>query len=133
MIIATKDRFIHYLSEAYVGKTHDYSLLKAEFPPDKAWFANFTIRADSAYQGFASDYVCAKAVLPQKKPQGMELTDRQKQANKQKAQKRIWVEHSIGGMKRYRMLSDRLRIHTVEFYNQVLSVCAGLWNFSLTC
>jgi hypothetical protein len=41
------------------------------------------------------------------------------------------VEHSIGGMKRYRILSDRLRNHLIDFYDDVLEVCAGLWNFYL--
>lgn len=42
------------------------------------------------------------------------------------------VDHSIGGMKRYRILSDRLRIHDCGMYNKVVEVCAGLWNFNLT-
>ena len=42
------------------------------------------------------------------------------------------VEHVIEGMKRYRILSDRLRVQDVRLYNTVLGVCAGLWNFYLT-
>ena len=44
------------------------------------------------------------------------------------ASERVNVEHSIGGMKRYRILSDRLRIHLIDFYDDVLGVCAGFWN-----
>jgi hypothetical protein len=40
------------------------------------------------------------------------------------------VEHSIGGMKRYRILSERLRMHDYEEYDLIIGVCAGLWNFS---
>ena len=47
------------------------------------------------------------------------------------ASERINVEHSIGGIKRYRILSDRLRIHLIDLYDDILSVCAGLWNFYL--
>ncbi len=131
MIISTKDRNIHYVSYCYEGKTHDYSLLKAEFDPQQKWFRNFTVRVDLAYQGFDKDYDCQRVIIPIKKPRKQELTPQQKDENKKKSQKRIYVEHSIGGMKRYRILSDRLRIHDDTFYNDVLEICAGLWNFNL--
>ena len=51
--------------------------------------------------------------------------------NRALASEWISVEHSIGGLKRYRILSDRLRSHDANFYDQVLGVCAGLWNFYL--
>jgi hypothetical protein len=44
---------------------------------------------------------------------------------------RIKVEHSIGGMKRYRILSDRLRNHLIDLYDDILGACAGPWNFYL--
>jgi hypothetical protein len=47
------------------------------------------------------------------------------------ASERIKVEHSIGGLKRYRILSDRLRTHLIDLYDDILWVCAGLWNFYL--
>ncbi|NJL12634.1 MAG: hypothetical protein HC913_06320 [Microscillaceae bacterium] len=34
-------------------------------------------------------------------------------------------------MKRYRILSDRLRMHDEGLYNTILEVCAGLWNFNV--
>ncbi|NJL15007.1 MAG: transposase family protein [Microscillaceae bacterium] len=69
--------------------------------------------------------------MPHKKPINQDLSEEKKKANKIMSQKRIFVEHSIGGLKRYRILSDRLRIHDKELYNSVLVVCAGLWNFNL--
>ena len=41
------------------------------------------------------------------------------------------VEHSIGGMKRYRFLADRLRNHDFNLYDDVLEICSVLWNFNL--
>lgn len=113
------------------GKDHDYTLLKEEFPPEKNWFAKFTVRLDSGYQGFLTDYKYHKAYLPQKKKKGKELTDEQKAENKKGAQERITVEHSIGGLKRYRILSDKSRIRDWQLFDQIIGVCAGLWNFSL--
>jgi hypothetical protein len=131
MLIATKDKYIHYISQCYVGTAHDYSLLKAEFPPELNWFESHKIRLDLGYQGFETDYVCQKVAIPHKKPKNNELTPSQKEENKNKSKKRIWIEHSIGGMKRYRFLADKLRTHDFALYNNALEVCAGLWNFNL--
>lgn len=111
---------------------HDYTLLKEEFSPKENWFKKFTIRVDLGFLGFDKDYVCKKLIIPEKKKKKKDLTDAQKKRNRQKSQKRIFVEHSIGGMKRYRILSDRLRTHDVELYDSIVEVCAGLWNFNLT-
>lgn len=131
MIIATKDKYIHYLSGCYIGKTHDYALLKSEFSPQKNWFSQHKVRVDLGYQGFEKDFECKKVIIPHKKPLKQELTELQIEENKQKSKKRIWVEHSIGGMKKYRFLADRLRAHDYSMYNDAIEICAGLWNFNL--
>jgi hypothetical protein len=124
---------ILYLSNCWVGKAQDYGIFKAEFPPEQDWFSNVTVRFDLGFFGFEKDYKCKEAFLPHKKPKKQELTPEQKAENKALASKRIVVEHSIAGLKRYRILSDRLRMHDLDLYNQVLGVCAGLWNFRLSC
>jgi DDE superfamily endonuclease len=105
--------------------------LKEEFPPEQDWFAKFTMRLDSGYQGFLTDYKYKKAYLPHKKKKDKELTDEQKAENKAGASERIIVEHSIGGLKRFRVLSERARIRDWELFDQIIGVCAGLWNYML--
>ena len=107
-------------------------MFKEEFPPAQDWFKNFRVRVDLGFLGFEKDYVCKELLLPHKKKKKQELSAEQKQENKLLASERIYVEHAIGGMKRYRILSERLRVHDVELYNVILGVCAGLWNFYLT-
>ena len=119
------------MSKAFVGKSHDYAMLKKEFPPEQRWFADMEVRLDLAFLGFDKLYECHKLHIPHKKPKGGELSEEQKAENKVAAGERIVVEHSIGGMKRYRILSERLRVHDFELYDDVLEVCAGLWNFYL--
>lgn len=119
------------MSHCQPGKCHDYGLLKKLFPIDKQWFKNFTVRLDLGFLGFGKDYSCEKYFLPNKKPKGGELTPEQRAVNKEQASERIIVEHAIGGLKRYRILSDRLRMHDLKRYDDVLGVCAGLWNFYL--
>jgi len=106
-------------------------MLKEEFPPEVEWFKEKCVRLDLGYLGFDKIYECLQVVLPEKRKKGQSLSDETKAENKQKSQERIFVEHSIGGFKRYRILSDRLRTKKIEIYNDFLGVCAGLWNFYL--
>jgi hypothetical protein len=41
------------------------------------------------------------------------------------------VEHSIGGMKRFRILEHRNRLKKQGILNQVVGVCAALWNYTI--
>lgn len=132
MIIVSATRYIVYISVCYVGSIHDYRLMKQEFPPELGWFVDKTIWVDTGYQGIVKDYQCKAINIPDKKPRGGELTPAQKEANKKKSSERIYVEHSIGGIKRYRILADRLRMRDIPLYNRMLGVCSGLWNFMLS-
>ena len=120
------------MSRVGPGSIHDFTLLKKLLPPDKAWFEGVTVRLDSGFQGFAKRYTCAQVFLPTKKPKGGQLTKNHKFRNTQQARKRVVIEHSIGGLKRYRILSDRLRMHNLDQFDVALEVGAGLWNFCLT-
>ena len=108
-------------------------MFQGEFPPAQPWFAHFRLRVDLGFLGIANDYVCKELRIPHKKPSKQELTPEQKAENKGLASQRIVVEHAHAGLKRYRILSDRLRMHNWGLYDVVLGVCVGLWNFHLSC
>jgi hypothetical protein len=136
LIISNKNRKILYISNSYKGKEHDYELLKQEFPPLYDWFKELTVRLDLGFQGFSDLYACHKVYIPNKKKrvakgQSNELTEQQLGQNKEQAKQRIFVEHSIGGMKRYRILEHRNRLKSKSTIDRVIGVCAGLWNFLL--
>ena len=131
MAIATQDKFIKYLSPVYIGTSHDFSILKTEFPPSKGWFEKFDIKVDLGYLGFAKEYACKSLSIPHKKAKKTPLTEQQKGENKRMSAERVCVENSFAGLKRFRLLSDRLRLHRFDFYDIVFGVCAGLWNFYL--
>lgn len=107
-------------------------MLQEEFPPTEDWFATLRVRVDLGFLGMEKDYKCQELFIPHKKPKKQELTGEQKEENKELARKRIVVEHALAGLKRYRILSDRLRLHNFATYNVILGVCAGLWNYYLT-
>jgi len=119
------------------GKTHDFSMLQDEFAPETPWFLTHRVRIDLGFQGFEKIYSTLKTFIPFKKKRVKKgeksvLTSEQKEQNKKEAKERIFVEHSIGGAKRYRILIDRLRYKSLKFINTVVGICAGLWNFTLT-
>jgi len=126
-------RKLLYLSPCWVGKTHDYRMFQVEFPPAQRWFEGFRLRVDLGFLGIEKEYGCKELLIPHKKPRKQELTPAQKAENKGLASQRIVVEHAHAGLKRYRILADRLRMHNFVLYDVVLGVCAGLWNFYLSC
>ena len=123
-----------YVSSLYSGSCHDYEILKQCFTAQDDWFKRLIVRVDLGFQGFADLYRCKKLFIPVKKKRvkkgcSNELSEGQKQLNKEQAQQRVGIEHSIGGMKRYRILCNRLRIKTTGLIDSIVGVCAGLWNF----
>ena len=132
LVISNAAKRILYLSNSWGGKVHDFKLLKEEFPPGQKWFKKFKVRVALGYLGREKEYECKELLIPHKKPQQAALSEAQKSENRELASERISVEHSIGGLKRYRLLSDRLRCKDFGFYNAALGVCAGLWNFYLS-
>ena len=61
----------------------------------------------------------------------MQLTDEQKQYNKELSKTRILVENAIGGMKRFNILVHAFRNRKSNFLDDVIVLCAGLWNLNV--
>ena len=132
MIIFSKNKRISYISPDRIGQWHDYRFLKEAFSPHKGWFEDFKVKVDLGYLGIAKDSICQLIRIRHKKKKNLELTELQTTENKLMAAERIGVEHSLAGLKRYRVWSDRLRLHSLDLYDQILGVCAGWWNFYLS-
>ena len=81
-MISNVRRKILYLSQELVGKTHDFKLLKLEFPPEQNWFKHFRIRVDLGYLGIAKEYACKALSIPHKKPKKQELSALEKLENR---------------------------------------------------
>ncbi|WP_442940372.1 transposase family protein [Nostoc sp.] len=69
--------------------------------------------------------------MPDKKPRGKQLTQEQKQSNREKSSVRVKFEHTISGIKRYKASTaiDRNRIHNLD--DRFMLTAADLWNFYL--
>jgi len=136
--MTTTEKVILFVGHTFSGHHHDYTMLKAELPPALDWFADLIVRVDLGYLGIRTDYAGPQLEHPHKKPRKSKhqpdtcLTEVQKAENKALSQLRIVIEHVIGGMKRYTILVDRFRNQRENFQDEVIAVCAALWNFSLT-
>ncbi len=132
------DKFIVFLGWTFSGHTHDYRMLKHEFPPELDWFTDIQVGVDLGYQGIQSDSRGEQIAIPTKKPRkstknpAPHLTAEQKAANKAVSQVRIFIEHAIGGMKRYNILVHAFRNRKADFEDDAVGICAGLWNFALS-
>ena len=132
------DKMIVFLGRTLSGHNHDDTMLKQELPPDVDWFADLNVRVDLGYLGIQSDYRGDQIEVPHKKPRrsqknpSPQLSDTQKAANTVLSQVRIFVEHAIGGMKRYTILVHGFRNRKDHFEDDAIGICAGLWNLVLS-
>jgi hypothetical protein len=137
-VMAQPDKFIVFLGRTFSGHNHDYLMLKQEFPPELDWFTDMNVRVDLGYLGIRSDYRGDRIDIPTKKPRksqkhpNPQLSDEQKAANTALSRVRIFIEHAIGGMKRYNILVHAFRNRIEHFEDDVIGVCAGLWNLVLS-
>jgi len=137
-VISTLDKAIFFLGGTFSGHTHDYTMLKEEFPPEKAWFQFLQVPADLGYQGIVSDYSGENIGIPHKKSRKSKknpitsLSDEQKAENRALSKIRILVENAIRGLKRYNILVHRFRSHRKKFDDDAVGIAAGLWNFNLS-
>jgi hypothetical protein len=137
LLITDKNRKIYYISNVYSGKNHDFSILKQEFPPNESWFYDKKVRLDLGFQGFDNTYISQKTYLPYKRKrvkQGekSELSPEQIAVNKELSKQRIFIEHAIGGMKRFKIIYHQSTAKLHQTTNVIVGVCAGLWNFIIS-
>ena len=132
------NKLIVFLGRTLSGHHHDYNMLKQEVPPELDWFADMHVGVDLGYQGIQSDYSGDQIDIPTKKPRkskkhpNPQLSAEQKAANKVLSQVRIFIEHAIGGMKRYNILVHVFRNRKADFEDDAVGICAGLWNLALS-
>lgn len=130
IVVSDKHRRVLVLTPTTVGKQHDYREFKRRRLPDgiphqiRAWL-------DTGFQGMRKDFPDLQVRMPKRANRGHPLTAAQKTTNQAISRKRILAEHAIGGVKRFRSLTDVFRNHTNAFADRLMLVGAGLWNFHL--
>lgn len=110
-------------SPSHPGSHHDLTLRRAGPKlPDEA-----RAYADSAYQGYDKEH--PNIDYPYKKPKGGELTSDEKEYNRGLSGFRVRIEHKIGEIKRFRVVSDRFR-NPRQTHHTKTSIVAGIVNMA---
>ncbi len=105
------------------GKKHDFQLFKESRTHVKA---ETVLEADTGYLGLA--HMHANSLLPKKRSKNHPLTKQERRDNRVISKKRIFVEHAIRFVKRFRILSERYRNRRKRFALR-FSLIAGICNF----
>lgn len=126
LITDKRTRKVKGLSQTVAGKLHDKKLADAQaldFPPNsKLW-------KDTGFQGY--EPANTQTFQPKKKPKGGQLTPQEKARNAAIARERIGVEHSIGGVKVFRIVQHVFRNLKHQFDDLVMETACGLHNLRL--
>lgn len=125
-MLVDAEKRIRFLSATYEGKAHEKRIAdEAQYDlPDGS-----VLGQDTGFQGFTAPGVTI--VQPKKKPAGGSLTDDEKAENQWISHIRVIVEHSIGGVKVYRIIGDVIRHACPAIRDQVMRICCGLYNLRL--
>jgi len=122
-IIITENGRIVSISKAAPGKVHDLTMRRRGPPlPEKAH-----VYADSGYQGLQEEH--AATDIPYKKTKNRKLTRKERKHNRELSSFRVRVEHSIGKMKTFRILSERYR-YPRKRYDIKSRTVAGIINIA---
>ena len=120
------------------GRIHDFAVFKKKHP---AFPDNLTRKdgsrdkkrtkvrelLDSGYQGINKEFPDRDAVVPYKKQKGVELSPEQKEFNKKHSKVRVYVEHAIRRVKRFRIMGSVCR-NRLKKYDTVNDIVCGFAN-----
>jgi transposase len=108
------------------GPVHDFALYQRSHLEVRE---SLEVLADSGYQGLQQLH--AKSRTPRKKPHKSELSDEQRQSNRELARRRVVVEHVIRCLKIFRILAERYR-NRRQRLSLRFNLIAGLYNYELS-
>ncbi len=128
VIVADNKRRILVITKQKSGRRHDKRLADKESVFEKIP-KEITVMIDTGFEGAQKAH--SNIYMPKKKPRGRSLTLDEKEMNKLISSYRVIVEHAIGGLKRFRCMSEKLRNHKPFIDDTFILLSAGLWNYHL--
>ncbi len=84
---------------------------------------------DTGFQAYAPAGV--EIIQPLKKPRSKQLTEEQKQNNKEISSQRVLVEHAIGVIKILRIIKDKIRIYKERTRNMFMKIACAIHNLKI--
>ena len=122
LAVSTAQGYVLFLSDSYEGKKHD----KAIFDELHITETEEDLLADLGFWG--ADKTQANIVLPFKKPIGAELRQNLKIINQFIARARVIVEHAFAGIKRLKIIRNKIRLKGWSIKDQMMDIATALHN-----
>lgn len=110
-----------------VGTKHDFQMLKDSNVINSLNELKIGGKFDSAYQGIQK--LLSNSKIPYKKSKNHELTDNEKQYNKELSKKRVKIEHANRELKIFRIMKETYRNHMNRYDTKLLIMC-GIYNMN---
>ncbi|HSF00005.1 MAG TPA: transposase family protein [Nitrososphaeraceae archaeon] len=127
-LMVNKEGKILYKSNHHKkGRQHDYTVYKDEQPQTPSQVENVL---DLGYLGCEKDFPTVKYSLPLKKKKDMELTEEQKEYNKNHSRQRVIIEHTICRIKKFCIMGTKYR-NRLKRYNHISDIVSGLVNYRI--
>ena len=112
---------ILFLSYSFSGSTHD----KTIYDELTINIGGTPFLLDLGFQGVDEN---GSTMIPFKKPKGKKLGDVKKQINKAMSKLRVKIEHVFAGLKRLRMLKEKIRIPDYHKRQTIVKIAAAIHN-----
>lgn len=122
LVITDQNGLILFSSQEYKGKTHDKKMSEDVIMKIDECY----LLADLGFQGITEDY--PSALLPFKKPKNKELTAEQKGINTLISQLRVKIEHAFAGVKRVKIMRNKIRLKTDKVRQMVGMIAMAIHN-----
>jgi DDE superfamily endonuclease len=137
-VLSLPDTLLVFLGRTLRGHHHAYTMLQQAFPPEVDVLIDLQVRVDLGSLGMKSDDRGEQSAIPTQTPRksqknpNPQLSEEQRAAHTAVSRLRIFIAHAIGGMQRYNILVHTFRNRIEHFEDDVIGVCAGLWNLVLS-
>jgi hypothetical protein len=126
LLVSQEQNRILYLSPTVAGSMHDKALaeeMELAFLPEQC------LLLDLGFMGYEPEG--AQTLLPIKKQRQAELPAMDKLYNRLLASVRVKVEHVMAGVKRIRIVKDKIRLHGEQIRDAVMLMACGLHNLRI--
>ncbi len=107
------------------GRRHDYDIYKENHPITHKDVLNVF---DLGYLDVETDFLEQLSSISNRKKRNLELSQEEKEYNKNHSKKRIVIEHAICRLKKYRIMSDVFR-NRLRKYTRISDIVVGLVNY----
>ena len=109
------------------GRQHDYTVYKDEQPQTPSQVENVL---DLGYLGCEKDFPTVKYSLPVKKKRNIDLTEEEKEYNKNHSRQRSIIEHTICRIKKFCIIGTKYR-NRLKRYDHISDIVSGLVNYRI--